>query len=96
MASRVVVLEEVIHPNHPITGWHLCLQWCRYNYDTGQPSERGFRLAYRDDSGRVRPLRGQSRIPSLADLDTLLVEARKYPWATNQGDPHTGASQRAG
>ena len=33
LATHVVILNEIVHPEHPTNDWHLCLQWGRYQYD---------------------------------------------------------------
>jgi hypothetical protein len=60
--------------------WQLCFQWVTYTYDTGTPSERGYRFIWRRPDGSLQPARGQTRIPSAADLFELLQLATRDGW----------------
>jgi hypothetical protein len=33
LATHIVILNEVSHPEHLPNDWRLCLQWGRYQYD---------------------------------------------------------------
>jgi len=86
--SKVDVLNEVRHPDHPLGKPQLCLQWCRYRYDDGtQPL--GFRFIWRRPNGHLAPARGQTRLPSLDDAERLILLARADGWGRNVGDEQT-------
>ena len=60
--------------------WDLCLQEGIYMYDDqNSDPEFGFRFMYREE-GKLRPLRGQARIPSLDIAEKLIAEARRRGW----------------
>ena len=74
MKSRVKIIKEV--PKNIIhKDWKLCFQWCQYIYENGT-SEFGYRFIWRDELNRLRPQRGQARIPTFKEMDTLLDEAK--------------------
>jgi hypothetical protein len=85
MPTRVVILNEAIHPNHPTNNWHLCFQWVRYMHDDGSV-ESGYRFIWRRSDGSLQAARGQARIPSLDDAETLMNIAREQGWGKNDGD----------
>ncbi len=58
-----------------LEGWSLCFQYGTYHYDNGN-SEKGFRFIWRHN-GKLKPQRGQARIPSWKDLFELLTKAYK-------------------
>jgi hypothetical protein len=39
LATHVIILNEIAHPEHRPNGWRLCLQWVRYQYDDGSEPE---------------------------------------------------------
>ena len=84
LATHVVILNEIVHPEHPTNDWHLCLQWGRYQYDNGDEPETGYRFVWRRPDGSLQPARGQVRIPSLSDAELLIRLAREAGW----GDQH--------
>lgn len=59
--------------------WNLCFQWGRYDYDDGS-SEMGYRFIWKDEDDRLRPQRGQARIPSASDLFRLIQMAAEAGW----------------
>jgi hypothetical protein len=71
LATHIIVLNEIAHPEHRQNGWRLCLQWARYQYDHGTEPETGFRFIWRRPDGSLQPARGQVRIPSLANAELL-------------------------
>ena len=78
MKSRVKIIKEV--PKNIIhKDWKLCFQWCQYIYENGT-SEFGYRFIWRDELNRLRPQRGQARIPTFKEMDTLLDEAKIDGW----------------
>jgi hypothetical protein len=80
LATHVVILNEIVHPQHPTNDWHLCLQWGRYQYDNGNEPESGYRFVWRRPNGSLQPARGQARIPSLSDAELLIRLARAAGW----------------
>jgi hypothetical protein len=83
---RVQVVEEVKLKKPQYDGWVLCLQWCRYLYDDGK-MELGFRFIWRrPPSGSLQPARGQARITTLEDAETLIAMARNKGWGNNVGN----------
>lgn len=76
--SDVVIHHEV---RNGVRGeWQLCFQWVTYTYDSGAPSEQGYRFIWRRPNGTLQPARGQARIPSAADLFELLRRAAGEGW----------------
>lgn len=59
--------------------WRLCFQWCTYHYDNGT-SEDGYRFIWRKPNGHLQAARGQARINSPEDLQSLLNLAREQGW----------------
>ena len=60
-------------------GWELCLQYCEYNYDNGNPSEKGYRFIYKEN-GNLKPQRAQARIPSFSHIHKLMAQAVEQGW----------------
>jgi len=85
VATHVIVLNEVAHPDHATDDWHLCLQWVRYQYDTGQEPENGYRFIWRRPNSSLQAARGQARIPSLSDAELLIRLARESGWGNEEG-----------
>jgi len=83
--ARVQVVKEVKLEKPQYGGWVLCLQWCRYLYDNGK-MERGFRFIWRRPDGSLQPARGQARITTLEDAETLIAMARNEGWGNEIGD----------
>jgi hypothetical protein len=86
LATHVVVLNEIIHPDHRLDGWHLCLQWARYQYDNGDEPEHGYRFVWRRPDRSLQPARGQARIPSLSDAELLIRLARDAGWGDQRAE----------
>jgi len=83
---RVQVVEEAKLEKPQYGGWVLCLQWCRYVYDNGK-MELGFRFIWRrPGTGALQPARGQARITTLEDAETLIAMARNQGWGNKVGD----------
>ena len=72
-------LEDYINQAIIHKDWKLCFQWCQYIYENGT-SEFGYRFIWRDELNRLRPQRGQARIPTFKEMDTLLDEAKIDGW----------------
>jgi hypothetical protein len=84
--ARVQVINEAPKPEQRPKDWVLHLQWCRYLYDDGN-MEYGYRFIWRrPESGALQPARGQARIPTLKDAETLIAAARSEGWGNYTGD----------
>ena len=57
----------------------LCFQYGEYVHDDRDP-ESGYRFILRGEDGNMRPARGQTRIPSIADMLELLAKAVRDGW----------------
>lgn len=77
--SRFEVQNEVKHPESFGGGWQLCFQAGTYHHDDGE-IETGFRFIWRDPAGKMRPQRGQARIPSREHLEHLTSLAEREGW----------------
>ena len=86
LATHVIILNEIAYPEHRSSGWRLCLQWARYQYDDKSEPETGYRFIWRRPDGSLQPARGQARIPSLADAELLIKLARELGWGTRHAD----------
>jgi hypothetical protein len=64
---------------------HVELQWCRYLYDDGT-MEHGYRFIWVDPDGRLRPQRGQARLPSLELATDLMKRAKAEGWGDYNAD----------
>ena len=83
--ATVTVLEEV-GTGPKGDGWQIFLQFCKYNYDSGN-KEKGYRFIYRKpDTGNLYPARGQTRIPSLDIALELINKAKEQGWGDYIGD----------
>ncbi|HHW31422.1 MAG TPA: hypothetical protein GXX20_07095 [Clostridiaceae bacterium] len=78
--TRVVVLNETKKGNPG--EWTLCFQYCRYEYEDGT-EENGYRFIWQRPDGTLQAARGQSRIPSIADILLLVSEAIKGGWGNH-------------
>lgn len=76
--STVEVIHEV--SEHFDSGWRLLFQWVKYVYDDGSQPEWGYRFIWQDPEGKLRPQRGQARIPDAAVLLRLLAAASAAHW----------------
>ena len=83
--SRFQIVNEVRQEKQTPDDWVLCLQWGRYIYDDGK-LELGYRFIWRDLDDKLRPQRGQARIQTLEDVETLIKMARSEGWGNNVGD----------
>lgn len=83
-ATRVTVFDEVRLPKGE-EGWVLCFQWGRYDYGDGD-FQRGYRFIWRRPDGSLQPARGQARIPTVTDIETLIGMARAAGWGDHDGD----------
>jgi hypothetical protein len=90
LATHVIVLNEIAHPEHRHNGWRLCLQWARYQYDDKSEPQTGYRFIWRRPNGSLQPARGQARIPSLADAELLIRRARQLGWGDRHADDALG------
>lgn len=82
MPTRVQIIHEapeVMNDHEPT----LCFQWCQYIYEDGT-SEHGYRFIWRRRNGNLQPARGQARIPSIEEIESLLDQAKLSGW----GDCH--------
>lgn len=75
--TNVEIVDEVsVRYRH---GGILCLQAVRYHYPD-QTYEDGFRFSWRDGAtGHLKPLRGQTRLPSLRAARLLMAMAEERP-----------------
>jgi len=81
----VDIIDEVDDGN--TDGWHLCFQKCIYHYTDGSEPHPGFRFIWRDGEDqrkdgvpKLKPQRGQARIPNARHLNRLLDKAKKAGW----------------
>lgn len=74
---RIVDGHEVRHPY--AHGGTLCLQQVIYLHPDGS-TEEGYRFIWRDEADRIKPLRGQTRLPSLKIAENLIAQARRLGW----------------
>jgi hypothetical protein len=93
LATHVIILNEIAHPEHRQNGWRLCLQWVRYQYDDKSEPETGYRFIWRRPDGSLQPARGQARLPSLADAELLIRLARQLGWGDQYADDALGHVQ---
>ncbi len=74
---RVHVQHEVtLHD--PSREFQLFLQWGNYNYDDGT-AQKGYRFIWKQN-GKLKPTRGQARIPSTDDIIALVSAAKAAGW----------------
>ncbi len=85
MATARVKVEEQIKAEKLKSGWVLCFQWCTYKYED-ESEEHGYRFIYRDNNNKLRPQRGQARIPNLKMAQRLIDKAIKEGWGTHEGE----------
>ena len=86
LATHIVILNEVSHPEHLPNDWRLCLQWGRYQYDNMSEPQASYRFIWRRPDGSLQPARGQARIPSLFDAELLIKLAREAGWGDRHAD----------
>lgn len=75
--ANVVIMEEVKKGKEG--DWILCFQYCTYQYSDGA-EEKGYRFIWRNTEGKLQPVRGQARIPSVADILELTSQAINEGW----------------
>jgi hypothetical protein len=59
--------------------WQLCFQQCTYYQDDGRIF-KGYRFIWRDPEERMKPQRGQARIPNAKILRRLIAKAEDEGW----------------
>ncbi len=69
-------VSEAPYEDHPDARLHF--QWCCYMFADGDP-EYGYRFMWSDE-GRLKPLRGGARIPSMSIMQRLIERARTEGW----------------
>lgn len=60
--------------------WQLCFQQCTFYFDDGREPQNGYRFIWRRPNGKLQPARGQARIPSKHELESLLNQATAEGW----------------
>ena len=76
--NQVVVLNDVsVQPYPQFPGSKLHFQFCRYVIETSV--EYGYRFMWSRD-GKLLPLRGGARIPSVSVLNALVQRAIAEGW----------------
>jgi hypothetical protein len=53
LATHVIVLNEIAHPEHRPNSWRLWFQWARYQYDDKTEPEAGYRFIWRRPDGSL-------------------------------------------
>jgi hypothetical protein len=81
MSTTVHVLKEVIHPGQKKDDWHLALRLAEFKHSDGK-SQKGFRFVCRHGAG---PVKDDTRIPSLADAESLIRAAKEAGWGNEKG-----------
>jgi hypothetical protein len=76
--------NEVPHPDHPLPGPTLWLQWGTYHYANGE-SQDGYRFIWTRADGSIQS-RGPARIPAIVDIEVLIALARHQGWGSNQDE----------
>jgi hypothetical protein len=80
MAEAKVKVHQSVEWDEP-DRWQLCFQKVTYHYmDKSRNPQNGFRFIWKDPDGRLRPNRGQARIPTAKVLKKLLSRASKAGW----------------
>lgn len=90
MASVYVIKETRLY-NDP-NDWDLAFQYCNYCYDDGS-NEFGYRFIWVDSEGKLRPSRGQARIPSTSDILTLVAKSIAEGWGHPDWDKNQTEQQ---
>lgn len=84
MQARVIVLNETMIETSG--DWHLCFQYCRYEYGEGT-EQNGYRFIWRKPKNKhLQGARGQARIPSTSILLKLVSQAIEEGWGHYMGD----------
>ena len=82
---RVEVIHEVVMEDGD---WELCFQWGCWHFDDEEP-RHGFRFIWKDQDGRMKPYRGQTRIAQVEDILELLHRAGRAGWLRNRAEDAT-------
>lgn len=83
--TRIVLLNQAKKETTP-GGWHLCFQYCRYEYANGSEAN-GYRFIWERPNGSLQAVLGQARIPSIPDILFLVSEAIKGGWGEYLCEP---------
>lgn len=75
MNCYVEILSEVPHKMVE-EDWNLCFQKVIYHYDDAK-QQKGYRFIWRRPDGSLQAARGQARIESLEQMESLIIEAKK-------------------
>jgi len=71
---RIEVIKEVTNPDG------LSFQYAKWNWDNEKPSF-GYRFIWRDEeTGNLKPARGQAYIPNVAIMFELIAAALREGW----------------
>lgn len=73
--AHVEIIAEVPERAPQERGWTLHFQKVVYYLDNGDVDE-GFRFIWRRPNGTLQAARGQARIPSLQELESLVALAK--------------------
>lgn len=81
---------EILHETKHLmdSGWYLCFQHCKYNYDNGGIQE-GYRFIWRRPDGTLQAARGQARLPSISIILKMTSIALSEGWGNINGE-YTG------
>jgi hypothetical protein len=75
--ARFQIINETTIPIE--NGFTLCLQWGEYQYRDGFV-QTGYRFIHRSPKGSLVSARGQARIPSFAQMQKLVDQAKAEGW----------------
>lgn len=90
--ARFIIRNEVRHPAHSTTDWHLVFHDGWLNFDDGTtPPQFGYRFMWRHGDSSLSPR--PARIDSLHDILTLLQLAVQAGWGLEDGKVHGVARQ---
>jgi len=76
---RIVVLNEV--ETEEWNGWKLCFQYGIWDGPDNQ--HKGYRFIWRKD-GKLKPQRGQARLPSIHQARELMDKAKAAGWGDHK------------
>lgn len=84
---RVKVVREAKTCDQPLAdgGWQLAFQWCRYVSQDDGACQYGYRFIWYQN-GKMKPTRGQARIPSIGLMAELIDRAKSEGWGHHDGD----------
>jgi hypothetical protein len=77
--ARVQVIGEIQKDDFKKGDWNLVFQKGRYLYDDGL-MEEGYRFIWRREDGSLQAARGQARIPTIAEIEFFVQEAKSRGW----------------